>query len=66
MFTCDMSESQQKTIPLNGVEATVAAKLIDYAYTSGTGLKDFTASTAILTWDRPANTLVMTAEYNLV
>ena len=56
MFTCDMSESQQKTIPLNGVEATVAAKLIDYAYTSGTGLKDFTASTAILTWDRPANT----------
>ena len=38
MFTCDMSESQQKTVPLNGVEATIAEKLIDFAYTSGTRL----------------------------
>ncbi len=36
MFTCDMSESQQKTVPLNGVEASIAEKLIDFAYTSGT------------------------------
>jgi hypothetical protein len=31
-----MSESQQKTVPLNGVEASIAEKLIDFAYTSGT------------------------------
>ena len=34
MFTCNMSESQQQTIPLKGVEPTIAAKLLDYAYTA--------------------------------
>jgi hypothetical protein len=34
MFTCDMAESQQPSIPLNGIEPTIAEKLIEFAYTS--------------------------------
>ena len=34
MFTCNMSESQQQTIPLKGVEPAIAEKLLDYAYTA--------------------------------
>jgi len=34
MFTCNMSEAQKKSIPLNGVDSVTASKLIDYAYTA--------------------------------
>ena len=34
MFTCNMSEAQKKSIPLNGVDPVTASKLIDYAYTA--------------------------------
>jgi kelch-like protein 2/3 len=34
MFTCNMSESHQASIPLIGVDPSIAEKLIDFAYTS--------------------------------
>ena len=34
MFTCDMTESQLPRVTINGLEASVAEQLLDYAYTA--------------------------------
>ena len=34
MFTCDMAESQTPCVTINGLEASVAEQLLDYAYTA--------------------------------